>query len=182
MAITITDCLNAIKNSKDINPLLSYASDWVETNNFTNSLNEMTIEMQSESMNETIYVVEHSYGLEITNTKPDIEWGYEVQPYAQWPDYDTVLFRVFDTAGNYQDEYIESRIDNLPPGSIEISGGMFTNKNFTEHNFHSIMDGANFKNHTPELGQRAERPEPIEEKCGEDECCGGSCGSGFSIN
>jgi hypothetical protein len=181
MTITTADCINAIKNSKSINPLLSYANDWDEISNFTTSLDETAVEMRSDSMDETIYVVEHSYGIEITHTRPDIEWAYEVQPYDQWPDYDTVLFKVFDTAGNYQNEYIESHINTLPPGSIEISEGMFTNNNFTEHNFNWIMEDAKFKNHTPDLGQRSERPEPTEEGCGADECCGGSCSLGLSF-
>lgn len=178
MTITASECVNAIKNCKTINPLLCYLNDWEESRNFTTRLDELVFEMHSASMDETIYVIEHSYGIEISHTRPEISWAYEIQPYKQWPNYDTILFRVFDTDGSYQNEYLDSHITNLPPGSIEISEGMFTNKNFTEHNFNSIMETNKFRNHTPDLGQR---PERSEEGCGADECCGGSCSSGFTL-
>jgi hypothetical protein len=187
MTITAEDCKFAIKTSKTINPLLTYATDWQQLNEYNANNGDKVRVFISNSMDETVYVIERSYGLEVTTTKPDIQWSFEIQPYDQWEDWETILFRVYDqdyfnTHGHYENEFLANQIKNLIPGSVEVSEGMFKNPNFTDHNFIEMMEYENFINMTPDLGEKPERPEPTEEGCGADECCGGSCSSGFSFN
>ena len=186
MTITSADCKLAIKNSKEINPFLTYATDWEVQREFNAKNGDLTREYYSTSMDETVYVIERNFGLEVSMVKPDIQWAFEIQPYDKWPDYETILFRVYDQAyynetGHYETEFLANRIKNLIPGCTEISEGMFTNSNFTDYNFLEMMEYENFINMTPDLGEKPERPEPTEEGCGADECCGGSCSSGFTL-
>jgi hypothetical protein len=186
MTITAEDCKLAIKTSKTINPLLTYATDWQQLNEYNANNGDNVRVFNSISMDKSVYVIERVYGLEVTTTKPDIQWSFEIQPYDQWEDWETILFRVYDqdyfnTHGHYENEFLANQIKNLIPGSIEVSEGMFKNPNFTDHNFIEMMEYENFINMTPDLGEKPERPEPTEEGCGADECCGGSCSSMVSV-
>jgi hypothetical protein len=181
MTITAQDCRTAIKNSKSISPLLTYASDWKQARKYKANNGDNVRIFNSSIMNETVYVIERGYGLEVTLTKPDMQWSFEIQPYAQWDEYDTVKFRVYGNE-QYESGFVANHVKGLPPGSTEVSEGMFNNSNFTEYNFIEMMESANFNNMTPDLGEKPEKPEPPEEGCGADECCGGSCSSGISLS
>ena len=187
MTFTDKDFELAIKNSKSINPFLTYATDWKVQREFNTNNGELSREYHSAAMDETVYVIERNFGLEVSMVKPDTQWAFEIQPYDQWPDYETILFRVYDPeyfteTGHYETEFLANRIKNLIPGCTEVSEGMFINPNFTDHNFLEMMEYENFMNMTPDLGEKPERPEQPEEGCGEDDCCGGSCSSGLTLD
>ena len=181
----IDDYILTIKHSKSINPFLTYLTDWKLKKEFNANNGDNVFEFHSETMNTNVYVIERNYGLEVSMVNPDTKWAFEIQPYDQWPDCDTILFRIYDPefseTGQYETEFLTNRIKNLIPGCTEISEGMFTNSNYTEYNFVEMMVYEDFINMTPDLGEKPEKPSQSDEGCGEDECCGGSCSSGFSF-
>lgn len=152
--ITISDCIAAIKQSKEINPFLSFMDDWKQVRRFK-SKGVWVRECYTASMEETVFVSEQPSGLVVSVVKPDIQWAFKVLPQNEWSSKDDVTFWVYDKdlmdeLGSMPIDDVSHLIDKLPMGSISIADTAFVNPNYTEINFRDMMERLDFIDETPE--------------------------------